>query len=78
MLLTAFVLSTALALVAGYLVAPLLDPLQTIPPPPLFSVPVLAVVWTFFGLAVVASVGGWFVQWRAARVDLGEVLRVAE
>jgi putative ABC transport system permease protein len=78
MLFAAFVLGGALAIVASYLVAPLLDPLQTIPPPPLFTTPTLAVVWTFLGVAVVAAGGGWFVQWRAGRIDLGEVLRVAE
>ena len=78
MLFAAFVLGGALAIVASYLVAPLLDPLQTIPPPPLFTTPTLAVVWTFLGVAVVAAGGGWFVQWRARRIDLGEVLRVAE
>jgi hypothetical protein len=30
------------------------------------------------GLAVVSVVGGWLVHRRAAAIDLGEVLRVAE
>ena len=60
------------------LVSPLLDPLQTIPPAPLFDAPLAVVGWTMVGLAVVAVAGGWLVHRRAAAVDLGEVLRVAE
>jgi hypothetical protein len=78
MLLCAFVLGAALGLGAGRIVAPLLDPLQTIPPPPLFDAPFAVVASTLLGLAVVAVAGGWLVHRRAAAVDLGEVLRVAE
>jgi putative ABC transport system permease protein len=78
MLLVAFVLGASLGMVAGRLVSPLLDPLQTIPPAPLFDAPLAVVGWTLVGLAVVAVVGGWLVHRRAARVELGEVLRVAE
>ncbi|HUF59866.1 MAG TPA: ABC transporter permease [Actinomycetota bacterium] len=78
MLLTAFVLGAALGMIAARLVSPLLDPLQTIPPAPLFDAPLAVVGWTLMGLAVVAVAGGWLVHRRAAAVDLGEVLRVAE
>jgi len=78
MLLVAFVLGASLGMVAGRLVSPLLDPLQTIPPAPLFDAPLAVVGWTLVGLAVVAVAGGWLVHRRASRVDLGEVLRVAE
>jgi ABC-type antimicrobial peptide transport system permease subunit len=78
MLLGAFALGAALGLLGGGLVAPLLDPLQTIPPAPLFDAPIAVVGWTIVGLAVVAIAGGWLVHRRAAAVDLGEVLRVAE
>jgi putative ABC transport system permease protein len=78
LLVAAFVLGAALGLVAGGLVAPLLDPLQTIPPAPLFAAPAGAIAWTVVGLAIVAVVGGWLVHRRASAVDLGEVLRVAE
>jgi hypothetical protein len=78
MLLAAFALGASLGLVAGALVAPLLDPLQTIPPAPLLRAPTDVIVWTLVGLVVVALVGGWIVHRRAAAVDLGEVLRVAE
>ena len=78
MLVIAFVLGAALGVIAGRLVAPLLDPLQTIPPAPLFVVPSMSLAWTLVGIAVVALAGGWAVHRRAAAVDLGEVLRVAE
>jgi putative ABC transport system permease protein len=78
MLLVAFALGASLGMVAGRLVAPLLDPLQTIPPAPLFAAPIAVVASTLVGLAVVAVLGGWLVHRRASSVDLGEVLRVAE
>jgi putative ABC transport system permease protein len=78
MLLASFVLGAVLGMVAGRLVSPLLDPLQTIPPAPLFDAPLAVVAWTLVGLAIVAVAGGWLVHRRAAAVDLGEVLRVAE
>jgi putative ABC transport system permease protein len=78
LLLAAFVLGTATGMIAGRIIAPLLDPLQTIPPPPLFEPPIAAALWTLVGLAVVSVGGGWLVHRRAAAIDLGEVLRVAE
>ena len=78
LLLAAFILGAMTGMIAGRLIAPLLDPLQTIPPPPLFEPPIAAALWTLGGLAVVSLVGGWLVHRRAAAVDLGEVLRVAE
>jgi uncharacterized membrane protein YfcA len=78
LLLAAFVLGAMTGMIAGRLIAPLLDPLQTIPPPPLFEPPIAAALWTLLGLAVVSVGGGWLVHRRAAAVDLGEVLRVAE
>jgi uncharacterized protein YggT (Ycf19 family) len=78
LLVAAFALGGALGIVAGRLVSPLLDPLQTIPPAPLFVVPTPMVAWTLLGLAAIAVIGGWAVHRRARAVDLGEVLRVAE
>jgi putative ABC transport system permease protein len=76
--LVAFLLGGALGLVAGAFVSPLLDPLQTIPPPPLFAAPVAVLGWTLAALVLAAVLGGWAVHRRGAAVDLGEVLRVAE
>ena len=78
MLLAAFVLGASMGIVAGALISPLLDPLQVIPPAPLFDAPIAVVLWTLAGVLVVSMIGGWFVHRRAAAVDLGEVLRVAE
>ena len=75
--LASFLLGAALGIVAGALVSPLLDPLQTIPPHPLFDAPVAVLGWTVVALLVAAAVGGWAVHRRAAATDLGEVLRVA-
>jgi predicted lysophospholipase L1 biosynthesis ABC-type transport system permease subunit len=77
-LLAAFVLGASMGIVAGALISPLLDPLQVIPPAPLFDAPIAVVLWTLAGVLVVSMIGGWFVHRRAAAVDLGEVLRVAE
>jgi putative ABC transport system permease protein len=77
-LLAAFLLGAALGLAAGALVVPLLDPLQTIPPGPILTLPVPVVAWTAAAVLLTAIVGGWLVHRRAAGVDLGEVLRVAE
>jgi putative ABC transport system permease protein len=78
LLLAAFVLGAATGMIAGRIISPLLDPLQTIPPPPLFEPPIAAALWTLLGLAVVSVGGGWLVHRRAAAIDLGQVLRVAE
>jgi putative ABC transport system permease protein len=78
MLLAAFGLGAAFGLLAGRLVSPLLDPLQTIPPSPVFDAPFPVLGVTAIALGVIALVGGWLVHRRAAAVDLGEVLRVAE
>ena len=75
--LASFLLGAMLGIVAGALVSPLLDPLQTIPPSPLFDAPLAVIGWTAVALLVVAALGGWAVHRRAAATDLGEVLRVA-
>ncbi|HEX6401000.1 MAG TPA: ABC transporter permease, partial [Actinomycetota bacterium] len=77
-LVAAFLVGGALGVIAGGLVVPLLDPLQTIPPSPIFMVPAPVLAWTFAAILGVSVVGGWLVHRRAAGVDLGEVLRVAE
>ena len=78
MLVAAFVFGAVLGVAAGRLVAPLLDPLQTIPPAPVFVIPFLVVAWTLLGLMLTGTVGGWVVHRRATSVDLGRVLRMAE
>ena len=78
MLLTSFVVALGLGALAAWLVVPLLDPLATIPPAPLFVTPVVPIVIGGVALATIAWAGGTATARRAQRVDLGEVMRVAE
>ncbi|MGZ4137542.1 MAG: FtsX-like permease family protein, partial [Actinomycetota bacterium] len=67
-----------LAVISGFIVAPLIDPLPTVPPQPLLVVP-----WAPFALAgalvaVAILAGARLTARRVRRVELGEVMRVAE
>jgi putative ABC transport system permease protein len=78
MLGSSLLIGAILAVISGVVVAPLIDPLPTVPPRPLLVVP-----WVPFALAVAlvggAVVGGArFTAGRVRRVELGEVMRVAE
>jgi hypothetical protein len=78
MLGAALAIAAVLAVVSGVVIAPLIDPLPTVPPPPLLVVP-----WVPFALAGVlvaaATVAGArLTAGRVRRVELGEVMRVAE
>jgi putative ABC transport system permease protein len=78
MLGSALVIGAILAAIAGRIVAPLIDPLPTVPPQPLLAVP-----WAPFALGaalvvVAALAGARFTAWRVRGVELGEVMRVAE
>jgi putative ABC transport system permease protein len=74
----ALLAGSALAYVAARLVVPLLDPLPGIPPDPLFSVPVVAILVMVPVVAAVSLGGGWVTELRARRSDLGQVMRLAE
>jgi hypothetical protein len=78
MLTVAFVVGAALALVAGILVVPLIDPLPTIAPGPLVVAPVAALAVVVAALACVTWAGAWLTSARARRTDLGEVMRLAD
>ncbi len=78
MLGAAFVLGAVLATICGVIVAPLIDPLPTVSPPPLLAVP-----WVPFALAgalvaVSVAAGARLTARRVRSVELGEVMRVAE
>jgi hypothetical protein len=77
MLLAAFAIGAAVAVVVGLLTVPLLDPLTAIPPGPLFVLPTAAIVATAAALALVAWLGAWITNLRARRTPMGEVMRVA-
>jgi hypothetical protein len=78
MLVAAAVLGAALGVVAAALLVGRLDPLPVVPPDPLFVTPLGAMVAVFLAAVAVSWVGAWFTSRQAARVSLGEALRVAE
>ncbi|MFN2543196.1 MAG: FtsX-like permease family protein [Actinomycetota bacterium] len=78
MLCVSYLFGLALALGGAALIVHLLDPLETIPPGPLFVTPTAVAAITFGALLVVAWVAGWLTDRRARAVDFGEVMRVAK
>ncbi|MGH2635043.1 MAG: hypothetical protein ACRDHU_02700 [Actinomycetota bacterium] len=78
MLCSSYAMAVVLALTAAFLTTRMLDPLESIPPAPLFASPVAAVAVSLVGVTIVGWLGGWFANRRARRVDFGEVMRVAE
>ncbi len=73
----AFVVGTALAIAAAWVVLPFLDPIESIPPEPLFIVPRGPIVATAIVVGLVTWVGAAIVDRRARAADLAEVMRVA-
>jgi len=78
MLLVSLLLGVVLGTIAAWMVVPLLDPIDTIPPSPLFVVPFAPILAGAITLATLSWLGGLYTERRARRVDLGEVMRVAE
>jgi putative ABC transport system permease protein len=74
---TGLAAGTTLAILAAAVTVPILDPLPSIPPGPLFVVPLWAIVVTATAVAVVAWVGAGMVNRRARAANLDEVMRVA-
>jgi len=74
----AAILGSASGLVVSLLTSPLLDPLDTIPPEPLFLPPYARLAVLASALAGIAWLGSLLADRRARRADLSEVLRVAE
>jgi hypothetical protein len=68
---------TILAWIAVALVVPLLDPLATIPPAPLFVAPIPLLLISITAVVLLAWIGGWITSVRTRSVDLGEVMRLA-
>jgi putative ABC transport system permease protein len=77
MLLAALAIGAVVAVAVAGSVVPLLDPLATIPPDPLFVPPTGTVVTTALIVAAVAWIGSWATNLRARRTPMGEVMRVA-
>jgi hypothetical protein len=78
MLGSSYLLGAVLAIGIAGLVVPLLDPLPVIPPGPLFVSPMVAAGVAGVGVILAAWVGGWITNAWARRIDLGEVMRLAE
>jgi ABC-type antimicrobial peptide transport system permease subunit len=78
MLLVSLFAGMVLGTIAAWMVVPLLDPLDTIPPSPLFVVPIAPIVVGAVALLAISWIGGLYTERRARHVDLGEVMRVAE
>ncbi|MGZ8635742.1 MAG: hypothetical protein ACXWX2_02050 [Actinomycetota bacterium] len=78
MLCCSYVMGLALALWAADLLIPLLDPLSSIPPEPLFVVPLWGATLALTGLAFTSWIGSRLAIHRARATHIGEVLRLAE
>jgi predicted lysophospholipase L1 biosynthesis ABC-type transport system permease subunit len=78
MLLFAVAVGAVLAIAAAWFTVPLLDPIATIPPEPLLVLPAGLLALTAVIAAAFAWLGAAATNRRARRVDLGEVMRVAE
>ncbi len=78
MLALAFVVAAALSFAAARVTVPRLDPITAIPPPPLFVLPIALIFAAAAAIAALVWIGAAVTNRRARRVDLGEVMRVAE
>ena len=74
----ALVIGGILAFGAVALVYRRLDPLPGLPPAPILEPPLALLAWVGLAVLVCAWVGAALVQWRAERVTVGTVLRLAE
>jgi putative ABC transport system permease protein len=78
LLATALVAGAVLAFGTTALIYRRLDPLPDLPPDPTLRVPVSLLLTIAVAIAVCAWVGGWWVQHRAGRANVGAVLRFNE
>jgi putative ABC transport system permease protein len=78
MLCCSYAIGLVLALGAALLILPLLDPLATIPPRPLYVLPLRVMGSAFVGVLAASWIGGWLTNRRASAVRLGEVMRVSD
>jgi putative ABC transport system permease protein len=78
LLVTALVAGAVLAFGTTALIYRRLDPLPDLPPDPTLRVPTSLLVTIAVAIALCAWVGGWWVQRRAGRANVGAVLRFDE
>jgi putative ABC transport system permease protein len=77
MLGASYVVGAFLAITASLLIVPMLDPLGTIPPSPLFVTPSRTIGAALTLVGVAALTGAWVANRRVRSIDLGEAMRVA-
>jgi putative ABC transport system permease protein len=78
MLLAALAIGAVLAIAAALLVLGDVDPLENIPPAPLFSVPLALIFAAGVALAGIALLGGLLANRAAERANFAEVMRLAD
>ena len=78
LLMGAYLVGTALALLSARFIVGMIDPLAAIPPAPLFTLPVALITFAFATVALVAAAGGATTNARARGTDFAEVMRLAE
>jgi putative ABC transport system permease protein len=78
LLLAALVIGCVLSFGAVAFIYRRLDPLPSLPPSPILQVPFALLAGVALGALACAWIGATFVQWRAARADVGAVMRFAE
>jgi putative ABC transport system permease protein len=78
MLLASLVIGTGLSLIAVFLVYKRFDILPSLPPDPLFRVPVITFALAAVGLIAAAAVAGRVTERRARSANVAENLRLAE
>jgi putative ABC transport system permease protein len=78
LLVFSYLLGVILALGAAFVISGMVDPLETIPPDPLFVVPLAGIPVALVMLLAVAAVGGWFTNRRARQTNFAEVMRLAD
>jgi putative ABC transport system permease protein len=78
MLLAALAIGAVLAIAAAQLVLGDVDPLEDIPPAPLFSAPVALILAAGVALVGIALLGGLLANRAAERANFAEVMRLAD
>jgi putative ABC transport system permease protein len=76
-MLTALVVGGALAVVAGAILAPWIDPLPALPPAPSLHAPYEQFLWALAATLTASGAASWLISRRAARANVAEVLRSA-
>jgi putative ABC transport system permease protein len=74
---SSYLVGVAAGIIVSSLMVPLLDPLATIHPAPLFVVPAAGLVVTTPVVMLLSWIGGWYTNLRERSMDLGEVMRLA-